>query len=84
MEPNGSYHTHKSPPPVPILRVAKPIFGLVIALDMFQSIHTFLHFIDIYNDTFKEPPELFKIYSIIGHPNSKFQTLVLTPTKHFK
>lgn len=83
MEPDGSYHTHKSPPSVPISRVAMSIFGLVIALDMFQSIYTFLHFIDIY-DTFKEPPELFKIYSIIGHPNSKFQTLVLTPTKHFK
>lgn len=60
-----------------------PIFGLVIALDMFQSIYTFLHFSDISKATFQEPPELFKIDPIAGHPNSKFQTLVHTPIKHF-
>jgi len=61
-----------------------PIFGLVIALDMFKSIHTFLHFINISKDTFQEPLKAFKIYPITGHPNSKFQTLVHTPIKHFK
>jgi hypothetical protein len=55
-----------------------PIFGLVITLDMFQSKYTFLHFINISNDTFHETLKLFKIYLIIGHPNSKFQMLVHT------
>jgi hypothetical protein len=67
-----------------IPRVAMPIFFFFFSLDMFKSIYTFLHFINISKDRFQEPLKPFKIYPITGHPNSKFQTLILTPIKHFK
>jgi hypothetical protein len=57
---------------------ATPVFGSVIALDRFEIICRFLHFIDnIFNNTSEGPQNLFKIYPTIRHLNSKFQALCL-------
>jgi hypothetical protein len=58
--------------------VATPVFGSVISLDRFESICRFLHLTDnTSKDTYEGPQKLFKIYPIIRHLNSKFQSLYL-------
>jgi len=58
--------------------VATPVFGSVISLDRFESICRFLHFTDnTTKDTYEGQQKLFKIYPLIRHLNSKFQTLYL-------
>jgi len=57
---------------------ATPVFGSVIALDRIEIKCRFLNFISkTSNDTSERTQNLFKIYPIIRHLNSKFQVLYL-------
>ena len=57
---------------------ATPVFGSVIALDRFEIICRFPHFISkVSKDASEGPQNLFKIYPTIRHLNSKFQDLYL-------
>jgi hypothetical protein len=58
--------------------ISTPGFADIMSRDRFELICKFLHFID--NDslqTYEGPPKLFKIYPILCHLNSKFQSLYL-------
>ncbi|XP_046402046.1 piggyBac transposable element-derived protein 4-like [Ischnura elegans] len=53
-----------------------PIFSQMMSLDRFQLISKFLHFVN--NDAegeFTGPKKIFKVYPIVSHLRSKFQTL---------
>jgi len=55
-----------------------PIFGSIIFMDQFESICNFMHFIN--NDhvgTYHRPSKLFKIYPVLSHLNTNFQSLYL-------
>ena len=58
--------------------LATPIFGFIISVDQFESICNFMHFNN--NDhigTYQGPSKLFKIYPVLSHLNTKFQSLYL-------
>jgi len=58
--------------------LATPIFGSIISMDQFDSICNFMHFNN--NDhtgTYQGPSKLFKIYPVLSHLNTKFQSLYL-------
>jgi hypothetical protein len=56
--------------------VATPIFGSVIFLDRFESVHRFQHFINGTSKGISEgPPKHMKICCITKHPNSNLRTL---------
>jgi len=58
--------------------LATPIFGSVISMDRFESICNFVHFNK--NDhvgTYQGPYKLFKIYPVLSHLKTKFQSLFL-------
>ena len=55
-----------------------PIFGSIISMDHFESICNFMHFYN--NDhvgTYQGSSKLFKIYPVLSHLNTKFQSLYL-------
>jgi len=55
-----------------------PIFGSITSLDRFESICNFMHYNN--NDhvgTYQGPSKLFKIYAVLSHLNTKFQSLYL-------
>jgi len=54
------------------------VFGSIISMDRFESICNFIHFDN--NDhvgTYQGPSKLFKIYPVLSHLNTKFQSLYL-------
>ena len=56
--------------------LATPIFGSIISTGRFESICNFMHFNN--NDhveTYQGPSKLFKIYPVLSHLNTKFQSL---------
>ena len=58
--------------------LATPIFGSIISMDRFESFCNFMHFNN--NDpigTYQGPSKLFKIYPVLSHLNTKFQSLYL-------
>jgi len=58
--------------------LATPIFGSIISMDWFESICNFMRFNN--NDhigTYQGPSKLFKIYPVLSHLNTKFQSLYL-------
>jgi len=58
--------------------LATPIFGSIISMDRFESICNFMHFNNNDNiGTYQRPPKLFKIYPVLSHLNTKFQSLYL-------
>lgn len=58
--------------------LATPIFGSIISRDRFESICNFMHFNNNCNiGTYQGPSKLFKIYPVLSHFNTKFQSLYL-------
>jgi len=58
--------------------LATPIFGSSISMDQFGSICNFMHFNNNDNiGTYQGPSKLFKIYPVLSHLNTKFQSLYL-------
>ena len=58
--------------------LATPIFGSTISMDRFESICNFMHFNNNDNTrTYQGPSKLFKIYPVLSHLNTKFQSLYL-------
>ena len=58
--------------------LATPIFGSIISMDRFESICNFMHFNNNDNiGTYQGPSKLFKIYPVLSHLNTKFQSLYL-------
>ena len=58
--------------------MATPVFGSIISMDQFESICNFMHFSN--NDhvgTYHGPSKLFKIYPVLSHLKTKFQSLYL-------
>jgi len=58
--------------------LATPVFGSIISMDRFESICNFMHLNN--NDhvgTYQGPSKLFKIYPVLSHLNTKFQSLYL-------
>jgi len=56
--------------------LATPVFGSIISMDWFESLDYFMHFNN--NDhvgTYQGPSKLFKIYPVLSHFNTKFQSL---------
>jgi len=55
-----------------------PIFGSIISTDQFESICNFMHFNNNdHTETYQGPSNLFKIYPVVSHLNTKFQSLYL-------
>ena len=57
--------------------LATPIFGSTISMDRFESICNFMHFNSDHVRTYQGPSKLFKIYRVLSHLNTKFQSLYL-------
>jgi len=58
--------------------LATPIFGSIISMDRFESICIFMHFNNNgHIGTYQGPSKLFKIYPVLSHLNTKFQSLYL-------
>jgi len=58
--------------------LATPIFGSIISMNRFESICNYMHLNN--NDhigTYQGPSKLFKIYTVLSHLNTKFQSLYL-------
>ena len=58
--------------------LATPIFGSIISMDRFESVCNVMHFNNNDNiGTYQEPSKIFKIYPVLSHLNTKFQSLYL-------
>ena len=58
--------------------VATPVFCSIISMDRFESMCNFMHFNNNYHvGTYQGPSKIFKIYPVLSHLNTKFQSLCL-------
>ena len=63
--------------------LATPTFGSIISMDRFESICNFMHFnINDHVGTYQGQSKLFKIYPVLSHLNTMFQSLYL-PGQNF-
>ena len=63
--------------------LAAPNFGSIISMDRFESICNFMHFnINDHVGTYQGQSKLFKIYPVLSHLNTMFQSLYL-PGQNF-
>jgi len=57
--------------------LATPIFGSIISMDRFVFICNFMHFNNDHVGTYQGPSKLFKIFPVLSHLNTKFQSMYL-------